>query len=87
MSDSDLPETLPPKGETRVGKLDSIRDVRAELGRLYRTARRNCGEDISPTDASKLAHILSTIGRQLEASELEDRIAALEERLREGNGR
>jgi hypothetical protein len=48
--------------------------------RIYREARDG-KRDVG--DASKLAHILALIGRILEGSDLEKRIAALEQQVRQ----
>ena len=56
-------------------KLETVGNVSRELSRIYREARSGL---IDTSDASKLAHILSIIGRIIEASDLEARIAALE---------
>jgi hypothetical protein len=62
----------------RVGKLDTLEAVRRELGRLYRAARRTAGPDPDAATASRLAYLLVQIGRSIEGTELETRIAALE---------
>ena len=46
-----------------------------ELAKLYREARSNI---VNVSDASKLANILSTIGRIMADSDLEARIETLE---------
>jgi hypothetical protein len=43
---------LSPNPPPRVGRLDSLRDVRRELSRVYRDARQ---EKISTVDGSRLA--------------------------------
>lgn len=58
-------------------RLQSVGDVNRELAKLYREARSNI---INVSDASKLANILSTIGRIMADSDLEARIEALEGR-------
>ena len=71
---------IPPPGRRVRLRLDSLSRVRFELTRIYRQARD--GErDVS--DASKLAHILALIGRILEGSDLEKRIATLEAAARQ----
>jgi hypothetical protein len=67
---------IPPAGRPSRLRLDSLTRVRFELTRIYREARDG-KRDVS--DASKLAHILVAIGRILEGSDLEKRIAALEQ--------
>ncbi|HMR33971.1 MAG TPA: hypothetical protein PKA09_23645 [Geminicoccus sp.] len=47
----------------------------AELGRLYREARRG---EVTVGDASKLATILAILRSALEAGDLEARVAELE---------
>ena len=61
-------------------KLRSIDDVRAELARLYREGKAG-KRDI--TDVSKLANVLSILGRLIEGADLEARIAELEQRQRQ----
>lgn len=60
---------------TRVGALDTARDVRKEAARLYRACRRG---DVDPSDGSKMASILALIARSIESSELEERLNRLE---------
>ena len=66
----------------RIGRLTTVGQVAAELGRLYRQARRG---DVPVTDASRLATILAAMRQCLEASELERRIAAMEAALAPAN--
>jgi hypothetical protein len=62
----------------RIGRLTSVGQVAAELGRLYRHARWG---EIPVGDASRLATILAAMRQCLEASELERRIAEMEATL------
>ena len=62
----------------RIGRLTTVGQVAAELGRLYRHARRG---EIPVADASQLATILAAMRQCLEASELERRIAEMEAAL------
>jgi hypothetical protein len=62
----------------RIGRLTTVGQVAAELGRLYRQARRG---DVPVTDASRLATILAAMRQCLEASELERRIVEMEAAL------
>jgi hypothetical protein len=62
----------------RIGRLTTVGQVAAELGRLYRQARRG---DVAVADASRLATILAAMRTCLEASELERRIAEMEAAL------
>ena len=57
--------------------LKTLDDVKAELGRLYREgkARRR---DVA--EVSKLANVLSILGRLIEGVELAARVEALEEK-------
>ena len=61
----------------RIGRLTTVGQVAAELGRLYRQARRG---DVAVADASRLATILAAMRTCLEASELE-RITDMEAAL------
>jgi hypothetical protein len=67
--------------EVRVGKLNSLEDIRNELARLYRAARKAAGPLPDAATAAKLAYLLNTIGRSLEGAELEKRIDQLERAL------
>lgn len=66
----------------RVGKLDTLEDVRKELGRLYRAARRKSGPEPDAAIAAKLAYLLQAVGRTIEGSEMEKRVSNLEKKLR-----
>ena len=57
--------------------LNNIAGVRRELARLYRDAR---AELIPSQDASRLANMLNILAGMIERSDLEQRIAKLEER-------
>ncbi len=61
----------------RPGPLNTLRRVRGELARVYRDARTR---RLDPADATKLTYMLGTLARILEVDQLEERIAALEER-------
>lgn len=56
-------------------KLDTVGNVSRELARIYREARSGL---LDVGDASKLAHVLSTVARIMADSDLEARIIALE---------
>jgi hypothetical protein len=62
----------------RSNKPETVGQVAAELGRLYRQARRG---DVAVADASRLATILAAMRQCLEVSEVESRIAAMEAAL------
>jgi hypothetical protein len=66
----------------RIGRLTTVGQVAAELGRLYRQARRG---DVAVAGASRLATILAVMRQCLEASELERRIAEMEAALAPAN--
>ena len=68
------PFPLPP----RVGRLDSLRNVRRELARLYTDARQG---RIQTGDASRLAFILATLAKLIEQDDVEQRVALLEDAL------
>ena len=55
--------------------LSTIAEVRREMARVYRDARQG---RIETTDGTKLAFILSGIGKMILDSELEQRIEKLE---------
>jgi hypothetical protein len=62
----------------RVGPLTTVGQVAAELGRLYRAARR---DDIDSAYASRLAGILAVMRQCLETAELERRLDAIEAKI------
>ena len=64
--------------QVRVGRLNSITEIKQELVRIYRIARRNAGTDLDVQAVSKLATILGGIGKAIESSELDKRIERLE---------
>lgn len=63
-----------------IGRCSSLAEVRAELSRLYRAARREAGPTPNPDDAYKLALILTATAKLIESSELEERLAEVERR-------
>jgi hypothetical protein len=74
------------KRRIRIGRLTTVGQVAAELGRLYRHARWG---EVPVGDASRLATILAAMRQCLESSELERRIAEMEAALEgadKGNG-
>ncbi len=69
--------TPEPKSPTRRHRpLKTMEQVRQELSKVYRASR---DKSIEIGDASKLANILSLIGRVIEGSTVESRIKALED--------
>ena len=65
----------PPSPRRVRATLDTIGGVTRELARLYREAR---GGKVDPGDASKMANMLALLGRLIEGSDLEKRIAEVE---------
>lgn len=65
---------IPPSPRVRL-RLRTLDDVRAELARLYRDGKSG-RRDV--TEVSKLANVLSILGRLIEGSELESRVEHLE---------
>ncbi len=63
------------KRPPRVGRLDTVGGVVAELGKIYRAARRG---DIDTQDVTRLAYVLSQIRAAIESSEIERRLDELE---------
>jgi hypothetical protein len=63
------------KRQIRVGPLQTVGNIKTELGRVYRAARKGT---IDVTDASKLAQILNILRYCIEASDIEERLMALE---------
>lgn len=55
--------------------LRTVDDVKAELARLYRDGKAG-RRDVS--EVSKLAHVLSLLGRLIEGSDFEARLRAIE---------
>lgn len=74
--------SLNPPSEIRVGKLDTIENVRAEMAKLYRAARRASGINPDAATAAKLAYLLNHISRSIEGADLEKRIIELERMIR-----
>jgi hypothetical protein len=61
-----------------VGPLTTLSRVRAELARVYKDARQGT---IETADASRLAFILVSLGKLIEQSDLEARMADIEKAL------
>lgn len=66
----------PAKKRPKHIKLDSVRDVRNELARVYRAAKAG---EIPPEVASRFTFMLGTLGKLIVDTELEQRLAALEQ--------
>ena len=75
-------ENLPRRGKRRPD-LATLTDVRRELGRVYRDMRVG---KIKTSDGTRLAYVLSCVGKLIETSELLSRIEVLEA-TRSGRGR
>lgn len=61
--------------------LRTLDDVAVELARLYRRAERG---QIPTADASRLAYILTSLGKAIEAAVIEQRLTELEGMVNEG---
>lgn len=69
-------ETIPSlKGKRYRCKLDTMKDVKAEMARVYREARSGI---VDVQDATKLTWCLQAVGKVIEGSDLEKRIEILE---------
>jgi hypothetical protein len=68
---------LPPAKKRYRCQLDTLRDVKNEMARVYKETRSDL---LDPAVASKLVWMLSAIGKVIETSDLEDRVKALEDR-------
>ncbi len=78
-------KSVAPPGRLRT-RLNTIDDVKKEMARLYREAR---AKKVDSQDASRMANMLSILGRLIEGSEVQKQIdelrAALEKsQLRNG---
>lgn len=65
----------PPSHKRYRAKLDTLQDVKREMGKLYREARSGL---IDSQDATKQVWILQAIGKVIVDAELEKRIELLE---------
>ena len=63
------------KRAVRIGRLTTVMEVAAEIGRVYRDARHN---RIDAALGNRLASILSAMRQCLETAEFERRIAEIE---------
>jgi hypothetical protein len=62
----------------RVGRLETLPSVRAELSRLYRECRRRVGRYPTPLEGQRLASILGDVRGLIELEAIAGRLAALE---------
>lgn len=75
------PPSPPPPKRTRL-RLGTVRDVRREMARLYFEMRAG---RIEAAKGTKLAYVLSSVGKMVEMETFEERFQALEERIRVGS--
>jgi hypothetical protein len=73
-----MTETHERKRRVKIGRLNSIDGVVAEMARIYRESRRN---ELDSSTAYRLAAILRDIGKTIETSELERRLNEIEQAL------
>jgi hypothetical protein len=66
-------ETIP-----RRDRLASLSEVRFEMGRVYRQMRSG---KVKSQDGTRLAYVLSMIGKLIESSDLQARLEALEKAM------
>lgn len=72
-----------PPGRLRT-RLNTIDDVKKEMARLYREARAN---KVDSQDASRLANMLSILGRLIDGSEIQKQIDELKAELAKDSSR
>jgi hypothetical protein len=73
-----MSETRERKRRVKIGRLNTLDGVVAELSRVYRESRR---DELDSSTAYRLASILREIGKTLETSELERRLSDIEQAL------
>lgn len=59
-------------------KLNALEDVRREMASVYREAR---GGIIDTSEAGRLAYILSSMGRLIEATDIDKRLLQMERKF------
>lgn len=69
------PDTTPVRKSSARLRLDKVSDIKRELARLYREARR---DEISTQTATRLAYLLNMMAQLIETTELEKRVIELE---------
>ena len=74
-SQETAPDAATPTPRRYRCRLSTVGNVSAEIAKIYREARSGA---IPVDHASKYAHILSIIGRIIETSDLERRVADME---------
>lgn len=73
-----LPASTVMPHHTVVGKLTTQSQIRRELVRLYRDCRTG---RVETSDGSRLAFMLNLLAKMIEASDIERRIAAVEQQM------
>jgi hypothetical protein len=68
--------------QIRVAKISTVNGCSIELARIYRKARRG---EMDLSDAKGFAWILKTLSSMISDSDLERRLAALEDQLTPGH--
>ena len=71
-------EVVPPRKKTRSLPLTTVGHCRGELSAVYRQAKAG---NLNLADATKYCYILVALGKMIESSDLEARIAEIEKRL------
>lgn len=69
------PDATPARKSSARLRLDKVSDIKRELARLYREARR---DEISTQTATRLAYLLNMMAQLIETTELEKRVIELE---------
>ena len=69
----------PPPGRARRVRLNTLDEVRVEMGYMYRAM---AARKLSVKEGYTLIMALAQIGRMTEATAIEERLAAIERRLR-----
>lgn len=92
MTDIDPENNVPGKelavgAPVRVARLHDLVAVRAELGRLYREARRREGRFPDALTAQRLSNVLGALRTSLEVVEIRDRLDQLEASMARENRR
>jgi hypothetical protein len=73
---SEFVDAKKPRQGPRVNRIDSLGGVASELARIYRAARH---QKLCSVEAYRLSCILTALAKCLEASEVERRLAAIED--------
>jgi hypothetical protein len=69
---------LSPSPRSRL-RLNSVRECRRELAKVYAEARNG---EIETANATRLAYLLISLANMIRDGDMEDRIAALEEEIK-----